>query len=60
MNAQFIGYYTIEGPTGYIEAQQKEDLECFVEKLIRSWPKTITKSPYKNWKGIWIVKVKTR
>lgn len=59
-SAQFIGYYRMAGPTGYIESKYQADVLRFANKLIRSWPNAIAKKPYRDRHGNWIVKVKTK
>lgn len=57
-DTKFIGYYTIEGPKGYIESRRRDETLRLAAKLIRSWPKVIVKKAYRDRKGNWIVKVK--
>lgn len=57
---RFIGFYQLNGPTGYIKSRHRDEVLRFASKLIRSWPNTVVKKPYRDRYGNWIVKVKTK
>lgn len=58
-NIQFIGYYTIEGPTGCHLSPSKEEAACTKRNVIQLWPKTtVSKVRYK--KGRWVFYTKTK
>jgi hypothetical protein len=59
-SAKFIGYFQAQGPTGYIEGRYRDDVVHFSSKLVRSWPNTIAKKPYRDKKGSWIIKIRTK
>ena len=59
-STKLIGFYTTSGPIGYIEGKQRDDVLRFSAKLIRSWPNTFAKKPYRDRKGNWIIRVKIK
>lgn len=60
MPAQFIGYYTIHGPTGYVESMSKEGTEDYTKELITKWPKAVAEKAYKRFSGKWTININSK
>lgn len=59
IKAQFIGYYSIYGPNGIIVGKQYDDVIEYSSRLLKAWPYTIAKKPYRNIRGKWTIKLET-
>lgn len=47
--SEFIGYYTIFGPTGYVVGDTPELALDYLDKLKIRWPNVLHGKPRKSW-----------
>jgi hypothetical protein len=45
----FVGYFTIYGPNGYIEASTKEAVEAALAPLLEKYPHAMSGKIRQNW-----------